>query len=80
MVKSGDPDTLGLLGIPNEPPDVSQIDWEAVRRTLHNQLMARGILTHKDVQRAQTGLSAAVRAALVLPLIQLFREEEKLRR
>ena len=80
LVRDGDPDTLGMLGVPEEPPDINQLDWVAIRRDLHNQLMNRKILTWKDVQVAQVGLSAAVRAAIVRPLKMLFREEDKLRR
>lgn len=80
LVKDTDPDSLRDKGIPLEPPDINQLDWSAVRRNLHNQLMARGITTYKDIQRAQNGITAAVRAALAQPLIQLFREEEKARR
>ena len=80
LVKDSDPDELGALGFPEEPPDIDQLDWEDVKRTLHNQLMARRIITHKDVQRTQVGATGAVRAALLKPLIALFREEERLRR
>ena len=73
------PDEMAMLGIPEESPDVNQLDWEMVKRTLHNQLMARHLITKGDVDRSQVGVTAAVRAALVKPLLALYREEMKIR-
>ena len=60
-------------GIPQNPPDLELIDWEDVKVKLHNELAVRGLLTFEDVQRQQTGLSAAIRAVLLPRLTKLYR-------
>ena len=67
---------LGMLGIPEEPP-TDILDWVNIRRNLHNQLMARGLYSFQDVQRSQNGVTAAIRSAVVKPLVALYRQQEK---
>ena len=61
-------------GVPLEPPDVDRLDWEAVKATLHNQLMERGLLDAKAVQRNPNAFIGAIFAALRRPLLDLYRE------
>ena len=75
-VKDDDPDTLGISGIPEESPD-DILDWDNIRRNLHNQLMARGLYSFQDVQRSQNGVTAAIRSAVVKPLLALYRQQDK---
>ena len=60
-------------GIPQNPPDLELIDWQGVKIDLHNELAVRGLLSFEDVQRQQTGLSAAIRAVLLPRLKKLYR-------
>ena len=76
-IPDSDPDEFAMMGIPDEPPNLDDLDWVEIRRDLHNQLMARKIYTWKDVARAQVGVTAAVRAALVRPLLQLYKENRR---
>lgn len=43
-------------GIPHDPPDLSEIDWEEVAKEIHNALVAQGLITWQDVLRQQTTL------------------------
>ena len=61
-------------GIPLEPPDIERLDWEAIKRTLHNELFNRGLIDWRSVQRSGNGLQAAIQAALHRPLQSLYRE------
>lgn len=79
-LKDDDPDELGILGFPEEPPDLDSLDWNAIKANLHNQLTARGLYSFHDVQRSQNGVTAAIRSAIVRPLLDLYRQQEKVTR
>lgn len=68
-----DQDNDPRLGIPQEPPDINALDWEAIKRDLHNQLVDRKLMSWADVQKAQNGISASITAALKRELINLYR-------
>lgn len=74
LLRDGDGDELREAGLPVGPPDIHKLDWEALVRDLHNELMRRGLFNWQDVQRSQNGLTAAVRKIIVKPLIALYRE------
>lgn len=73
MVRDTDPDSMAPKGISLDPPDVEQIDWEAVKRDLHNALMDQGLINMDDVSRQQVGLTSAILGALRTRLILLYR-------
>lgn len=75
-LKDGDPDELGMLGMPQESPDEA-LDWDKIKADVHNQLMARGLYSFQDVQRSQNGVTAAIRSAVMKPLLALYRQQEK---
>jgi hypothetical protein len=58
------------VGIPTEPPDVCLLDYSGLeidvdefQKALHNQLVRLGLITWKDVQRSQNGVTRAIMAA-----------------
>jgi len=61
-------------GVPLEPPDVERLDWEAIKRDLHNELFHRGLIDWTSVQALGNGLQAAILAALHRKLQDLYRE------
>lgn len=60
-------------GVSLDPPDIDLIDWEQVKRDLHNQLLERGLITHTDVEEQQNGVTGAVLAALRPKVLTLYR-------
>jgi len=96
LIRNSDPDDLAPeIGIPADPPDLDLLDWAAVtaqfpdldlvefKRKLHNRLVQTGLITWKDVQRSQNGLSSAVMfagrnrellAVIKRPLVALYRQ------
>ena len=74
LVKDEDSDDMAEMGIPLEPPDINLIDWEEVKRDLHNELMIRGLTSFESVQKQQNGLTGSVLGCLRTRLIRLFRE------
>lgn len=75
LLRDSDPDHLAPQGIPQDPPDLSHLDWEELKRALHNELVDRGLSTWSDVQRSQDGVSAAVTKIFKRPLVGLYKLE-----
>lgn len=73
LLRKDDPNSDAPQGLPQDPPDLSTIDWEAVRRDLHNELVVRRLVTLDDVVRSQSGLTAAILASLKQRLVALYR-------
>ena len=76
LVRDADPDSVAERGIPADPPDVLQLDWDSLPTKLHNALVDRGLYTWADVQRQSDGLTGAILDVLRVDLIRLFRQEE----
>lgn len=60
VVRDNDPDSMAAYGIPLDPPDVEQIDWDFLKREIHNALADNGLFTWNDVITSPVGLNAAV--------------------
>lgn len=73
-VRDIDPDNLAQLGIPCDPPDLDQIDWEGVKRDLHNFLLERGLTNWQELNASQGNLRSVIQDALFRRLIALFRQ------
>jgi len=61
LLRDSDPDEMAACGIPLDPPKpaVDGIPGE-VLRDLHNELVARGLVTWHDVLAQQSGVTATV--------------------
>lgn len=75
-VKNEDPDSAAEEGIPLNPPNLDLLEWEEVKRDLHNMLVDRGLFTWMDVQKAQNGVTAAILASMKKKLIAIYRNRE----
>lgn len=76
LVRDGDSNEDIHMGIPNDPPNVDQLDWEIIKRDLHNELHGLKLYTWNDVQRSQQGIISAILSAIKPKLIQLYRTKE----
>lgn len=74
-IRDDDTDQDAPGGLPHDPPDVRQIDWEAIQRDLHNLLVERELLTWDDVQKKDGQLFNAALTVLKRPLLALYRED-----
>lgn len=77
LVRDNDSDADAQKGIPQDPPNVDNLDWEAIKRDLHNELFVLQLFTWNDVQRSQQGITSAILAAIKPRLIQLYRAKEE---
>ena len=60
-------------GIPLDPPDLDRMDWEGVRRELHNALLDHGILDWMDYQQ-HNNIVNIITGAVKRGLVTLYRE------
>jgi len=76
LLRDSDPDEMAASGIPVRTIDVDEIDWLAVKRELHNEMIKRRILTWKDVQQ-KGGLRGLVALTLQREVIRLMKTLNK---
>jgi hypothetical protein len=81
MLRDDDPDETANMGIPCDPPDINNLDWEAVKRDLHNVLAKRNLIEMADIRYHPELLKSAAQDVLYKRLIALyqitpFKEEE----
>lgn len=77
LVRDDDPESLAEAGIPQIPPDLGQLDWEGLKRDLHNALMEAQILTWEDLQKTNANLQGIACRALKRHLVQLYRSDDQ---
>lgn len=65
-------DTDPEMGIPQNPPDLDELDWNKIKRDLHNELVELDIITKQDLNK---GLTSAILGAIKPELIRLYKQE-----
>jgi hypothetical protein len=76
LLPYGAPNEAVEFGVPSEPPNLDRVDWDGVKRDLHNALMAENILTWEDVQAGQNRVSAICRRVFARRVLELYRTPE----
>lgn len=74
LLRDDDPDEIRESGVLVGPPNLDRLDWDEIKRDLHNELFKRGLFTWHDVQARQTGVKGAVLAVLRKRVAMLYRE------
>lgn len=75
MLRDRDPDQMAPEGVPLDPPDLRQLDWDGIVRDLHNMLVDKGLSTWDDVQRTQTGVASSILSVMKRPIVGLYRSK-----
>jgi len=75
LIRDEDPDEMAPQGILQDPPVLDGLDWEGIKRDLHNGLVDAGLRSWRDVQQKK-GLRGVILTALRKRLIYLYREAE----
>lgn len=70
-----DTDTDPSVGLLKSPPDLNQLNWHAIKLTLHNSLLDKGIITLEDAQSKSNEFNQCVLAAVAKPLFRLYQQE-----
>lgn len=76
LVRDADPDDMAEQGIRQDPPSLDELDWEGVKRDLHNSLVDMELTSWREVQQ-RGGIPGAILGAVKRRLISLYREAEK---
>ena len=76
LVRDGDPDEMASQGVLQDPPNLEELDWEGVKRDLHNSLVDLGLISWRNVQEIR-GLRGAILSAMKRRLVSLYREAER---
>lgn len=73
-IKDNDPDTAtGLLA---DPPSVEALDWEGIKKDIHNGLVERQLIQINQIQRSNSGLDSIILSAIKRRLLALYRSSE----
>lgn len=75
LIKDGDPDDMARMGIPQDPPDLNQIEWEMFKRDIHNILAEQGAICYDDLVRSSSAGMAGAIAIFKRYLTDLYRTE-----
>ncbi len=76
VIKNNDTPSMAKYGLPAGPPDLRQLDVDAILREINDNLVANELFTWDDVQRFPGGINAAVNI-LRRKLIELYRNEKR---
>lgn len=77
LVRDEDPDSAAPEGILQDPPNIQALDWEEIKRNLHNQFVDRGIFDYHGLISAQNGVTGAILAVLKSPVIALYKHRRQ---
>ena len=77
MLRDKDSADMAEFGIPMDPPDVNLIDWDGVKRDLHNALVDAKIVTWDDVVHVRDGIAKSILTATKRPVVQLYKIERR---
>lgn len=70
-IRNGDSDPT--KGLTSDPPDINRLNWEEIKRNIHNQLVAKRLVTYQDIQAKQDAIAGIVLAEVRKPLLALYR-------
>jgi hypothetical protein len=74
-IRDADPDeSAPTIGIPCNPPNIREIDWEAVKRDINNLLIDRELTSMADLNKRLEHLRNVPQAVLYQRLIALYQE------
>lgn len=73
-LRNGDKDPE--KGIRNDPPDVNRLNWEEIKRNIHNALVDQNLVTWEDVQAKQNAIGGIILAEVRKPLLALYRSND----
>lgn len=76
LIRDDDPDEAGPQGLPLEPPDLGDLDWDGVARDIHNSLVQQRLFTWEEVQQKQGPLLSIACRAVKRRLVVAFRQKQ----
>ena len=74
LIRDDDGLDMAEYGLPAGPPDVEEIDWEAVKLTINNILVQGEVFNYADLQSKR--MLDSVAAVVKKQVANLYREKE----
>ena len=74
VIRDDDPDELAKKCIPQDPPLIHDLDWDEIKRDLHNALVDRGLFDYNDLVHSQNGVTGAIMSVLRSRTIALYKQ------
>lgn len=74
LLKDSEGDDMAPLTAPQDPPLVSLLDWDEIKRDLHNTLVIRGLFDYKDLTAQQNGVTGAILSVMKRPVLDLYKK------
>lgn len=74
LIRDDMDDSLAYQGMPQDPPDLNELDCEQLFRDLHNLLVDRNLLTMEDLQ-GNNNLRNAVEVVFFRSIFELYRKK-----
>lgn len=76
LLRDNDPDDMAPSGVPLDPPSLDRLDWEWLKKQLHNALVDQGLHDMNDVNQKGNGITTAIMAVFKRPLVGLYKIQE----
>ena len=73
LVRDSDPDSAAVNGIPLDPPNLDRMDWDGLKRELHNALLDHNVRTWLEYQQNPIIMNI-ITGAVKRQLVALFRD------
>lgn len=77
LLRDKDPEHLAPSGVPLDPPDIDRLNWEDLKRQLHNALSDKGLRTWQDVMSQGNGITNAIVSVFKKPIVELYRQDDR---
>lgn len=74
LVNEEDVSEAEEIGLDVGVPDLDQLDWEAMKVELSNQLYRSGLFTIQDIRAKESGISSALRFVFLRKITDLYKE------
>ena len=74
LVKDDDDDDQAPFGIPQDVPDIESLDWDEIKRDLHNRLVDMELYDYNDLVKMQNGVTSAVLSVLRGRVATLYKQ------
>lgn len=72
-----DDDDNPEIGIPHNPPNLDDIDWEIIKTEIHNLLVENNLINWIDVQKSGNMLNNIVLTVVKRRLVNLYKIKNK---
>lgn len=77
LVRDEDPDEMAAKGIPLNPPELEDLDWEGIKRDIHNGLINARLFTWADVLKKQNAVSNIIARVIKRHVIRVYKFEDQ---